>query len=147
MTHNLGYSYRHVLGREAVGHSTLSYLVRHFSHSSESEWQVRLEAGEILLDDQPAKGLEQLGAGSVVTWNRPGWAEADTPQSYGVIFHDEDLLVVDKPSGLPTLPGAGFYRNTLLTLARADYPAACPLHRLGRATSGLVLFALNSRLA
>lgn len=147
MTPNQGYSYRCVLDQAAVGHSTLSYLVHHFSHSAESEWQVRLEAGEILLDDQPAHGLEQLRAGNLLTWNRPGWVEVETPQSYGVIFQDEDLLVVDKPSGLPTLPGAGFYRNTLLSLVRADYPAARPLHRLGRATSGLVLFALNSQAA
>lgn len=147
MTHNQGYSYRHVLDRAAVGYSTLSYLVSHFPHSAESEWRVRLEAGEILLNDQTAHGLEQLRAGIVLTWNRPGWIEVDTPQSYGVIFQDEELLVVDKPSGLPTLPGAGFYLNTLLSLVRTDFPAARPLHRLGRATSGLVLFALNSQAA
>ena len=48
---------------------------------------------------------------------------------------------------LPTIPGAGFYLNTLLSLVRADFPQANPVHRLGRATSGLVLFALNSQIA
>ena len=147
MTLNQGYSYRHVLDRAAVEYSTLSYLVRHFSHSTESQWRARLEAGEILLNDKPAQGLENLRAGTVLTWNRPGWVEEDTPQSYGLIFQDESLLVVDKPSGLPTIPGAGFYRNTLLSLVRTGFPSARPLHRLGRATSGLVLFALNSQAA
>jgi 23S rRNA pseudouridine1911/1915/1917 synthase len=106
-----------------------------------------LDAGEILLDGRPAHGHEPLRAGIVLTWNRPGWVEVDTPQSYGIVFQDADLLLVDKPSGLPTLPGAGFYRNTLLSFVQAKYPAARPLHRLGRATSGLVLFALNSQAA
>ncbi len=140
---NQGYSYRHELNQSAVGHTTLTYLVQRFTHSSEAQWQARLVAGEILLNNRPAEGFEPLRAGTVLIWNRPGWVEENTPQTFGVIYQDDDVLVVDKPSGLPTLPGAGFYLNTLLTLVQRDFPAARPLHRLGRATSGLVLFALN----
>jgi len=147
MTLNQGYSYRHVLDRGAAGFSTLSYLVSHFPHSTESEWRARLGAGEIRLDDRTANGFEPLRAGAILVWNRPGWVEEDTPRHYGVIFQDKHLLVVDKPSGLPTIPGAGFYLNTLLSLVRIDFPTANPLHRLGRATSGLVLFALDSETA
>ncbi len=121
----------------------LSYLVREFPHSNDVEWQARIVAGEVFLDEQAAHGAEPLRPGSVLVWNRPGWVEAETPQTYGVIYQDEHLLVVDKPSGLPTIPGGGFYLNTLLSLVQADFPEARPLHRLGRATSGLVLFALN----
>jgi len=147
MPQNDGYSYRHVLGPEAAGDSALSYLARQFPHSTESEWRSRLEAGEVLLDDRSATGGECLKAGSVLLWNRPGWFEEDVPRSYGTIYCDEHLLVVDKPSGLPTLPGGGFYRNTLLSLVQGDFPEARPLHRLGRATSGLVLFARDSQTA
>lgn len=144
---NQGYSYRHVLRPAAKHCSILAYLARHFSHSTEADWTARLEAGEILLDGKTAHGQEILRPGAILTWNRPGWIEAATPQSYDVIFQDEHLVVVAKPSGLPTIPGAGFYRNTLLTLVQAEFPAARPLHRLGRATSGLVLFALTSQAA
>lgn len=144
---NQGYSYRHVLGPEATGHTTLSYLARHFSHSNAAEWQARIAAGEVLLNDTIANGRESLRAGTVLVWNRPGWVEEETPQEYGVIFRDEHLLVVDKPSGLPTIPGGGFYINTLLSRVHAEFPEARPLHRLGRATSGVVLFALDSETA
>jgi hypothetical protein len=50
-------------------------------------------------------------------------------------------LAVNKPSGLPTLPGGGFMENTLLRLVQKDTPNANPVHRLGRATTGIVLFA------
>ncbi len=144
---NQGYSYRHVLGPEAKGDTTLSYLARHFSHSDEAEWLARIAAGEVLLDNTSANGREPLRAGTVLIWNRPGWVEEETPQKYGVIFRDEHVVVVDKPSGLPTIPGGGFYLNTLLSRVQVDFPEARPLHRLGRATSGLVLFALNSQAA
>lgn len=69
------------------------------------------------------------------------------PLDFQLVYHDEQLLVVNKPSGLPTLPGGGFYEHTLLQLVRQQFPAARPLHRLGRGTSGLVLFALTSETA
>ena len=147
MTLNQGYRYRHFLGPEALGQTTLSYLVRNFTHSTECQWRDRLAAGEVELGLQVADGTESLRAGLELIWNRPGWLEQETPQSYSIVYRDDDLVAVDKPSGLPTIPGAGFYLNTLLSLVRVTFPEARPLHRLGRATSGLVLFALNGQAA
>jgi 23S rRNA pseudouridine1911/1915/1917 synthase len=61
-----------------------------------------------------------------------------------VLHRDAHLLAVAKPRGLPTIPnGGGFLTHTLLHLVRGLAPAASPLHRLGRGTSGLVLFGLT----
>ena len=60
---------------------------------------------------------------------------------FRVIAEDADFLAVDKPEGLPTLPGAGFLENTLLFRVRERFPEAVPMHRLGRGTTGIVLFA------
>ncbi|MFM8190104.1 MAG: RluA family pseudouridine synthase, partial [Pirellula sp.] len=88
-------------------------------------------------------GHEKLEAGGVLIWDRPGWIEQDVPTEYQFLYRDEFLIAVHKPSGLPTLPGAGFFQNTLLTQVQRAYSTAKPLHRLGRATSGVVLFALD----
>jgi len=56
-------------------------------------------------------------------------------------------LAVNKPSGLPTLPGGGFLENTLLRLVQKQFPNVNPVHRLGRATSGIVLFAKTPQAA
>ena len=144
---NQGYTYRQVVERIATGQTLLDYLAREFSHSSRLEWESRLQSGEFWVDGRVANGNEVLKSGMIVLWNRPGWYEDDTPQGYRIVFCDDDLLIVDKPSGLPTLPGAGIYLNTLLMQVRQDYPGARPMHRLGRATSGLVLFALSNLAA
>jgi 23S rRNA pseudouridine1911/1915/1917 synthase len=60
---------------------------------------------------------------------------------FEVLFEDEHLLAVNKPSGLPTLPGGGFLENTLLAQVKQRDPGWDPMHRLGRGTSGIVLFA------
>jgi 23S rRNA pseudouridine1911/1915/1917 synthase len=61
------------------------------------------------------------------------------------LFEDDDLIAVEKPAGLPTLPGANFLTSTLLHLLREHAPDATPLHRLGRWTSGIVLAAKSPR--
>jgi 23S rRNA pseudouridine1911/1915/1917 synthase len=76
-----------------------------------------------------------------VLWNRPPWDEPAAPVSFAVLYEDETLLGVAKPAGLPTLPGGGFLRSTLLRRVRDYAPDAAPIHRLGRWTSGVVLFA------
>jgi 23S rRNA pseudouridine1911/1915/1917 synthase len=62
-----------------------------------------------------------------------------------VLHEDEDVLAVAKPNGLPAIPAGGFLEHTLLALVRKRYPEATPIHRLGRGTSGVVLFARTAR--
>ncbi|MFY0575886.1 pseudouridine synthase [Cystobacter fuscus] len=141
MTLNTGYAYREQLGARARGQSTLAYLVAAYRHSPLEVWRERLSRGEVLLDDLPATGEERLKAGQWLVWNRPPWEEKETPRDYSLVHEDEALLAVIKPGGLPTVPGGGFLVNTLLFLVRERFPEASPLHRLGRGTSGSVLFA------
>jgi tRNA pseudouridine32 synthase/23S rRNA pseudouridine746 synthase len=59
-----------------------------------------------------------------------------------VIHQDGDMLVLDKPSGLLSVPGRGFDKQDCLSLrVQATYPDALVVHRLDMATSGLMLFA------
>ena len=58
-----------------------------------------------------------------------------------IVFDDGDLLVLNKPSGLPVLPAGGFLEHTLLAQLQAWAPEARPVHRLGRFTSGLLVCA------
>jgi 23S rRNA pseudouridine1911/1915/1917 synthase len=144
---NKGYSYREQLNTKARGHTVLSYLEQHYTHSLKEEWQGRLRCGEILLDNKVAHGNESLHTGQILIWNRLPWHEEATPQTYEIVYQDETLLVVNKPSGLPTMPAGGFLDNTLFSLVRKDFLTAHPIHRLGRATSGLVVFALTDDAA
>jgi len=92
-------------------------------------------------------GSESLALGQTLVWNRPPWIEPDSPQHFEVLLDDPYLLAVNKPGGLPTLPGGGFMENTLLHLVQKQIPNANPVHRLGRATSGIVLFAKTPQAA
>lgn len=62
--------------------------------------------------------------------------------SLNICFQDHDLLIVNKPSGLLTVPGLSTPDN-LFDSIRQTFPNARTVHRLDMATSGLVIFALN----
>lgn len=142
MTLNAGYAYRTPV--QTGGQTVLAFLSTRYTHSDAGIWAARLAAGEVTVDGRRARGDHVLRAGQVLVWHRPPWPEEDVPLHYTVLYEHAGLLAVDKPSGLPTLPGGGFLEHTLLTLVRRTSPGASPLHRLGRGTSGVVLFALDS---
>jgi len=141
MAGNDGFTYREQLGPDAVGETLLAYLCRRYRHSSSSEWLARIRAGEVQVDAAIAAPDLCLRAGWRLDWQRPPWNEPDAPLRFALLYEDDDVLVAGKPAGLPTLPGAGFLQSTLLHQVRLHAPAAAPLHRLGRFTSGAVLFA------
>jgi 23S rRNA pseudouridine1911/1915/1917 synthase len=116
-------------------------------HSSPDEWRERLHRGEVELDGVTVDAAAVLRAGQTLVWHRPPWDEPDVPLHFDLVHEDAALVAVCKPSGLPTLPAGGFVAHTLLTLVRGRYPDAIPMHRLGRHTSGLVLFARSPPVA
>lgn len=67
------------------------------------------------------------------------------PQDPLVILHeDHEVLLVDKPSGLLSVPGKGEHlADCLMARVQAAFPTALLVHRLDRDTSGVMIFALT----
>ena len=144
---NRGYAYTSIIRSNAHGRNLLSHLAALYPHSTPQAWQQNLNNREVTINGLTATGTESLASGQTLVWNRPPWIEPDAPQNFEVLLDDPHLLAVNKPCGLPTLPGAGFMENTLLRLVQKQTPAANPVHRLGRATTGIVLFAKTPQAA
>ncbi|HJV49662.1 MAG TPA: pseudouridine synthase [Geothrix sp.] len=139
---NGGYSHMDQIGPAGAGRTVLAHLSATYRLASEAEWSERIAAGQVILEGRPAAPGDLLRAGQRLIWNRPPWVEPEVPLAMAILYEDADLLAVAKPSGLPTLPGGGeFQDHTLLALVRRRHPEASPMHRLGRGTSGIVLFA------
>ncbi len=80
----------------------------------------------------------------VLLW-RPPWDEQAVPTELPVLYEDEHLLVIDKPSGVPVHPTARYHKNTVVKLLEAARPdeELFLAHRIDRETSG-VLFLTKS---
>jgi 23S rRNA pseudouridine1911/1915/1917 synthase len=83
------------------------------------------------------------------TISRPARAEPACPRTFEILYDDEDLMIIDKPAGLPVHGSAKFYFNTLTRVMLERFPEAdlqiC--HRLDRETSGLLVVARGKEQA
>lgn len=59
-----------------------------------------------------------------------------------LLYQDCDILVVNKPAGLLSVPGR-IYKDCLVSRLQADYPDVRCVHRLDMETSGLMVLALH----
>jgi 23S rRNA pseudouridine1911/1915/1917 synthase len=120
----------------------LAHLSARFGRAAPDEWRERIALGQVRLDDRPTEAEALLRAGQWLSWSRPPWVEPPVPLDAAVLHEDALLVAVAKPRGLPTMPGGGLYlEHTLLAVVRRRHPEASPMHRLGRDTSGIVLFS------
>lgn len=121
------------------------------SAHSRSRLQGWIEAGYVQVNGAPAKVRQPVGPGDLITvWEQPApdaQAFEPEPVDFRVVADSRAWIVVDKPAGLVTHPGAGNWRGTLLNGLLFRYPElrgvarAGIVHRLDKDTSGLLVVA------
>ncbi|UXI02927.1 bifunctional tRNA pseudouridine(32) synthase/23S rRNA pseudouridine(746) synthase RluA [Photobacterium sp. TY1-4] len=63
-----------------------------------------------------------------------------------VLYHDQDIIAVNKPSGLLSNPGRDpAFHDSIYTRVLTESPDSHIIHRLDMATSGLIVLALNKQ--
>lgn len=83
-----------------------------------------------------------LPAGAHVYLYRDPPDEVPVPFDIPVLHRDADIVVVDKPHFLATMPRGRHVAQTALVRLRRELglPELCPAHRLDRLTAGVLLF-------
>ena len=146
---NEGYIYRDRVAPRFAGRPALEFYAESYPHSTAGEWAMRFREGRIRRAGAPIPPEAPLRTGDQLEWHRPPWQEPPVPTEIPVVLEDDDLLVVNKPAGLPVLPRSGYLQNTLLWMLRrrAGTPhTLSPVHRLDCGTSGLLVLG-KTRLA
>jgi len=80
--------------------------------------------------------------GAFIWFHRDLPDEVPVPFEIGIVHADEQLVVVDKPHFLATIPRGQHVVETALVRLRRDLglPELSPAHRLDRVTAGLLMF-------
>ncbi|WP_308011000.1 pseudouridine synthase [Streptomyces sp. AC495_CC817] len=121
-----------------------AYMVERFFHLDPERLLVRFDRGEIVArDGRPLARDTPLGAEEFVWYYREPPVEKEIPFDIDVLHEDGDLVVIDKPHFLPTTPGGKYLQNSALVRLRnrLGNPELTPIHRLDRATAGLLMFS------
>lgn len=116
------------------------------------------ESGGVRLDGRALGKSDKLRADS---WLDVDWQERREPEivpiavpDLGIVYDDDDIVVVDKPAGVAAHPSVGWEGPTVLgALAAGGYGIATTgaaerqgvVHRLDVGTSGLMVVAKNER--
>lgn len=132
--------------------SALATMLPDYSRSKITTW---VKSGSALINDKTFKPKDKVLGGEIVKLEikrekTNDWVAQDIP--IDIVFEDEDIIIINKPVGLVTHPGAGNWSGTLAnallyhdaSLAKLDRVGI--IHRLDKNTSGLMVVA-RSELA
>lgn len=125
----------------------LTKLMKEYSRAKIQFW---IESGDVLVNKQNILKKSKIKEGDLIVVN----AKLDEiieqePENIplNIIFQDESLIIINKPSGLVVHPGAGNPKHTLVN-ALLNYdsklkhlPRAGIVHRLDKDTSGIMIIA------
>ncbi|PLC55170.1 RNA pseudouridine synthase [Pollutimonas nitritireducens] len=130
----------------------LAKLIPDHSRSRLQGW---IEGGHVLVNGQPGRIKQMVNAGDklAVFEQQPPESLAFSPEpvDFSVVAESPDWIVVNKPAGLVTHPGAGNWRGTLLNGLLHRFPElslvarAGIVHRLDKDTSGLLVIARHEK--
>jgi tRNA pseudouridine32 synthase / 23S rRNA pseudouridine746 synthase len=126
--------------------TVLEFLVYKFPAISSDVWQQRMADGNVHWHDgRLINSLTCFEAQQRVYYYREVSNEPVVPFEEHIIFQDELIIVAYKPHFLPVMPGGKYVEECLQNRLRnkSGNQQLQAVHRIDRATAGLVLFAVK----
>jgi len=133
-------------------------LALQFEFLTRTRIQKLIAAGKVSVNEKPAKAGAKLRGGEVIAITVPADVRLEIKAEdipLEIIFEDSDLVVVNKPAGMVTHPGAGVQQGTLVNALMYHCGASLSgisgvlrpgiVHRLDKDTSGVLVVAKNDR--
>ena len=122
----------------------LDFLVQRFPAVARDIWLGRIAAGDVVDEHgEPVTPARRYAPRLRLYYYRALGPEPTLPQDEVLLHHDAHLVVVDKPHFMPVTPSGPDLQQSLLVRLkrRLGIDTLVPLHRIDRATAGLVLFS------
>jgi 23S rRNA pseudouridine1911/1915/1917 synthase len=131
-----------------------AYVAQYWPEQSRSTWQKLIEAGHVTVNGQVVTSVKyDLGEDDYVSVKQPE-APDHSDKTLPIIYEDENVIVISKPVGVLThskgalndeFTVAEFVRSK--TTYKSDTNRPGIVHRLDRATSGVLLCVKNDEAA
>ena len=125
----------------------LDHLIAHFSNVTADTWRERVQQGRVTLEDGTAlRESAPYQHGITVYYERETPEEPPASESESILHQDDEILVIDKPHGMPVTPAGDYVERSLVFRLQKSTGLTdlTPIHRLDRETAGLVLFSIKA---
>ncbi|KAK8095931.1 uncharacterized protein PG998_002559 [Apiospora kogelbergensis] len=110
-------------------------------------YKAAMESGKILVNGKPAMPDHVLKNGDLVSHKIHRHEPPVTGEPIGIIYEDDDMIVINKPSGIPVHPAGRYNFNSVVEIMKEDRGRdwlAYPCNRLDRLTSGIMFVAKSA---
>ena len=126
---------------ESKGMRLDRFVQSQLKRTSRTRAQKIIANGAYSPDARRLKGNDRVHSEQLVLLWRAPWDEQAPDVTINVLYEDEHLLAVDKPSGIPVHPTARYHKSTVVKLLEhaRDGERRMLSHRLDREPSGVLL--------
>lgn len=109
-----------------------------------------LESGQVTVNGKTASPTQVIKNGEIISHTLHRHEPPVTASPIGIIHEDDDLLVIDKPAGVPVHAAGRYLYNSVVEILRAErgnswHPRPC--NRLDRLTSGVMFMGKHPKAA
>lgn len=109
-----------------------------------SYYERTLDGGRVFVDGKVAARDTILRNGALLAHKMHRHEPPVTSRPIGIVYQDEDIVVIDKPSGIPVHPTGRYRHNSVTNIMEREMGIkANPCNRLDRLTSGLMFLGKN----
>ncbi|KAJ2550667.1 DRAP deaminase [Coemansia sp. RSA 1933] len=138
----------HAKGRW-VGRSLFEIFSQEFRDRSADYYEAAIRQGLIELNGDKVEPSTVVRNGDLVTHYIHRHEPPVGTKPIRIVEEKDGLLVVDKPPSVPVHPSGRYNYNSVIRILeiKHGYKGLFPVNRLDRLTSGLMLIALNARIA
>jgi tRNA pseudouridine synthase 9 len=118
------------------------------STSTDTLQQDAIERGKVVINGKPVPSIHSIVKnGDVVSHTLHRHEPPVTAQPIGIVHEDNDMIVINKPAGVPVHPAGRYNYNSVVEIMRAERGHQwnpLPCNRLDRLTSGVMFIGKNA---
>ena len=110
-----------------------------------------IERGNVVINGKPVPSVREIVKnGDIISHTLHRHEPPVTAQPIGIVHEDNDMIIINKPAGVPVHPAGRYMYNSIIEIMRAERGHAwnpLPCNRLDRLTSGVMFVGKNPTAA
>lgn len=133
------------------GREILDIFKDEFRDRPEEYYKDAIETGKIQVNGKAVPGTTfKVKNGDVISHTLHRHEPPVTAQPIGIVHEDDDMIIINKPAGVPVHPAGRYNYNSVVEIMRAERSHQwnpLPCNRLDRLTSGVMFIGKHKKAA
>jgi len=133
------------------GREILDIFIDEFRDRTVEYYTESIKTGAVVVNGKPVASVKTLiKNGDVISHTLHRHEPPVTAEPIGIVHESEDLIVINKPAGVPVHPAGRYNYNSIIEIMRAERGLGfnpLPCNRLDRLTSGIMFIAKHRAAA